>query len=186
MIGNPFVFVVRGTRIFVYRLRTQGVKVTLTWLYGQGLPKVTGIPSQRYSRITDSIYIGPQFNSEGKRKLEQWGIFGTVNMRIEFDDATHDLALEEYCYLPTVDEQAPTLEHLKQGVTFIKRIVSGGGKVYIHCAGGIGRAPTMAAAYFMSQGLSLDEALVLIKKSRPFINIKPPQMALLRDFEAGQ
>ena len=44
------------------------------------------------------------------------------------------------------------MAHLLEGTAFAERIVNAGGKVYIHCAGGIGRAPTMAAAYFMSQG----------------------------------
>ena len=32
--------------------------------------------------------------------------------------------------------------------------------------------------------MSLDEALALIKETRPFINIMPPQMARLREVEA--
>jgi protein-tyrosine phosphatase len=111
-------------------------------------------------------------------------IDGDLNLRVEFDDATHGLALENYCHLPTIDDDAPTLEHLNQGVAFIKQVVGQGGKVYIHCAGGVGRAPTMAAAYFISQGLPLDEAIALIKKSRPFIKIMPVQMEQLWRFEA--
>lgn len=105
-------------------------------------------------------------------------------MRSEFDDAAHGLALESYCHLPTLDDAAPSLEHLEQGVVFIHQAVSEGGKVYIHCSGGVGRGPTMAAAYFISQGHTLDEALALLRKSRPFINIMPVQMDQLRRFEA--
>jgi protein-tyrosine phosphatase len=56
--------------------------------------------------------------------------------------------------------------------------------VYIHCAGGVGRAPTLAAAYLITQGMPLDEALAQIRKVRPFINIVPQQMAGLKEFEA--
>lgn len=168
----------------VHRLRTQGLWITLLWLYGRGLPFVTGIPIMKFSQITPEIYVGAQHQQAGKRKLERLGITGAVNMRIEFDDAAHGLALEHYCHLPTVDDAAPTLEHLQQGVDFIRRVTAGGGKVYIHCAGGIGRAPTMAAAYLISLGLSLDDAVALIKASRPFINIMPPQREQLKRFEA--
>ncbi|MBI5960592.1 MAG: dual specificity protein phosphatase family protein, partial [Chloroflexi bacterium] len=106
-----------------------------------------------------------------------------VNLRTEFDDAAHGLSLAQYCHLPTVDDGAPTFDHLEKGVDFIRQVVDSGGKVYIHCAGGVGRAPTMAAAYFISRGLSLDEALKLIRKTRPFINIMPPQMDQLKQFE---
>jgi protein-tyrosine phosphatase len=58
--------------------------------------------------------------------------------------------------------------------------------VYIHCAGGVGRAPTLAAAYFITQGMTLDEALALIRRTRPFIHIMPAQMDQLRQFEVSQ
>ncbi|MDH4138277.1 MAG: dual specificity protein phosphatase family protein [Anaerolineae bacterium] len=176
----------RGIRILLYRLRTQGVRTTLLWSYARGIPAVTGIPIMKYSRITPEIYIGPQYRRAGKRKLLRTGINGSVNMRIEFDDAVRGLALEHYCHLPTVDDHAPTLDDLHQGVAFIHKVTTGGGKVYIHCGGGIGRAPTMAAAYFISQGLRLDEAIRLIKKSRPFIKMMPAQTEQLKRFEALQ
>jgi hypothetical protein len=158
----------------------------LLWVYARGIPAITGIPIIKHSRITPEIYVGPQYRRAGKRKLLRMGINGSVNMRIEFDDAAHGLALEHYCHLSTVDDHAPTLDDLHRGVAFIHKVTTGGGKVYIHCGGGIGRAPTMAAAYFTSQGLKLDEAVGLIKKSRPFINLTPAQMKQLKRFEALQ
>ncbi len=176
--------IIEGVSILVNRLRTQGLKTTLMWVYGRGLPFLTGIPTMQFSRITPQIYVGPQYNAAGKRKLVLCGINAGVNMRGEFDDAAHGLALEKYCHLPTVDDTAPTLEHIRKGIDFIREVVNDGGKVYIHCAGGIGRAPTIAAAYFMSRGYTLEEAIALIKKARPFINIMPPQMEQLKRFEA--
>ncbi len=178
-----FNFIRKGTRLFFYRLRTQGIQSTLIWLYGRGTSIITGIPVMRYSQITPEIYVGSQHSQVGKRKLKQFGINGSVNLRIEFDDAVHGLNLEEYCYLPTVDETPPTLEQLGKGVIFIEQIVRNGGKVYIHCRGGMGRAPTMAAAYFISRGYTLDEAIGLIKKARPFINIRSVQLEQLKRFE---
>lgn len=174
----------KGAYIVINRLRNQGIKTTLIWVYGRGWPKLTDRPLFRFSQITPTIYVGAQYQAKGKTLLEKAGITGDVNMRIEFDDAEHNLALAEYCHLPTIDDDAPSLAHLNEGVAFIKRVVAKGGKVYIHCAGGIGRAPTMAAAYFISQGMQVDEALALIRRVRPFINITPPQLEQLRRFEA--
>lgn len=176
--------IAKAIRIVVHRLRTQGLRTTLLWVYGRGLPKLTGVPLLRFSEITPQIAVGPQYGRRGKRHLEAQGYTGDVNLRVEFDDAAHGLALDEYCHLPTIDDDAISLDHLEQGVAFIRRVVENGGKVYIHCAGGVGRAPTMAAAYFIAQGMTLDEALALIRRTRPFINIMPPQMARLREFEA--
>ena len=165
------------------RFRVQGVRTTLLWLYARGLPLISGKPLLRYSRITPQIFVGPQFNMAGKHVLERAGIEYDVNMRIEYDDAAHGLALAHYCHLPTIDDDAPSMAHLHEGIAFIRDAVAAGGKVYIHCAGGIGRAPTMATAYFLSTGMSLDESVALIKRSRPFINIMPPQWEQLRALE---
>ena len=176
----------KGPPILISRLRTQGLRVTLIWLYARIIPTFTGVPVMKYSRVTPEIYVGSQYRKAGKRKLESLGIGYCVNMRIEFDSAEHGLALDNYCHLPTIDDDAPTLEHLDEGVAFIERAVTDGGKVYIHCAGGVGRAPTMAAAYFISQGYSLENALGLIRKARPFISPMPSQIEQLKRFEAIQ
>ena len=176
----------KSVGIIVRRLRTQGVRTTLIWAYARGIPRITGVPNLRFSQVTPEIYVGPQHRRAGKRMLERLVIRYDVNMRIEFDDAIQGLALENYCYLPTVDDDAPTLEHLNQGVDFINRAIAQGGKVYIHCGGGVGRAPTMAAAYFISRGSALDQAIELIRKARPFIRIMPVQMEQLKRFETTQ
>lgn len=183
---NPLRFVQKGVRILVRRIRNQGIRVTLIWVYGRGVPKLTGVPLRRFSQVTSNLFVGPQYGQRGKRQLEAWGIHYDVNLRSEFDDAAHGLALKHYCHLPVVDDDAPSLDQLNQGVRFIQDAIAQGGKVYIHCAGGVGRAPTMAAAYLVGQGVNLDEAIRRIQQVRPFIQIMPPQMEQLKRFESMQ
>jgi protein tyrosine phosphatase (PTP) superfamily phosphohydrolase (DUF442 family) len=173
----------KGWKIILRRLRTQGLRTTLLWAYGRGMPAFTGVPLLQFCQVTPHLYVGSQFNRMGKRMLEQQGFQACVNMRIERDDAAFGLALAKYLHLPTVDDEAPSVEHLIKGVDFIREIIQSGGKVYIHCGAGVGRAPTMAAAYLIAEGHTLDEALALIRKSRPFITITPPQMQQLKQFE---
>jgi protein-tyrosine phosphatase len=118
------------------------------------------------------------------RFLLSQGIDACVNMRIERDDAAFGLALPRYLHLPTIDDDAPSVEHLDQGVEFIREVIESGGKVYIHCGAGVGRAPSMAAAYLMAEGRSLEESLAEIRKVRPFITITPVQMERLKAYEA--
>jgi predicted protein tyrosine phosphatase len=164
------------------RLKTQGGVVTLNWLLGHGLPRLMGIPILRYCRVTPQIYVGAQIGAIGKRRLLAQGFTASVNLRREFDDAARGLALTQYCYLPTDDEHAPTLAQLEAGAAFIHAVLESGGKVYIHCHGGIGRAPTLAAAYFMRQGYSLEAALALIRTVRPFIRPTVEQLEQLKRF----
>lgn len=172
----------KGYRIGVNRVREQGLGTTLLWLYGRGLPAVTGVPLLRYSQVTPQLYVGPQYRKPGLSHLRNNGINAVVNMRIEHDDQTHGLAPHLYCYLPTIDDDAPTLEHLEEGVNFIRSAIDAGEKVYVHCGAGVGRAPTMAAAYLVSTGINLETAIQTIKKVRPFIFIMPPQMAILQQW----
>jgi len=68
----------------------------------------------------------------------------------------------------------------------VREQIDAGRKVYIHCAGGVGRAPTLAAAYLISTGMPREDAIATIRRARPFIDIMPPQMAALAEFEARQ
>jgi protein-tyrosine phosphatase len=171
-------------RIIILRLRVQGFRTTLVWLYAVGTARITGHVPLRYSRITPHLYVGAQYGRRGLAGLRRAGITATVSMRAEYDDEKHGLTLTKHHYLPTVDNTAPTLEQLQEGVAFIRGIISADGTVYIHCASGVGRAPSMAAAYLISEGLPLDDAVKQIKQARPFIRILPDQMARLREYEA--
>ncbi len=166
------------------RLRLQGWRTTLRWLYTVGIAKVTGRVTLRYSRVTPNLYIGPQYGRRGKAALERAGINAAVSLRAEFDDLKHGLALTNYRYLPTIDNTPLSLEHLQEGAAFIDEVIDQGESVYVHCGSGVGRAPSMAAAYLMSEGMSLDEAIQQIQKARPFVRILPEQMERLREFEA--
>jgi hypothetical protein len=147
---------------------------------------ISGAPIQRLSRITPHLYVGGQHSQRGWPKMQQMGVTALVNMRErQFDDKANGIAPERYLHLPTDDGTPPTFEDLRSGIAFITDEIGQGGVVYIHCASGIGRAPTMAIAYLMATGLSHQEAVAKIKKVRPFIRPRPSQTAQLTLFEEG-
>ena len=100
----------------------------------------------------------------------------------EFDDQAAGIAPPRYMHLKIIDNTPPTLEHLQAGSDFIAQEIRQGGKVYIHCAAGVGRAPTMAAAYLVSTGRSPAEAWTQIRQVRPFIRPTPAQIAQVDAF----
>jgi atypical dual specificity phosphatase len=74
----------------------------------------------------------------------------------------------EYAYFPIEDHSAPDPETLKEIVDKILAMVSGGRRVLVHCAAGLGRTGTVLAAYLVaSKGLSAEEAISAVRRLRP-------------------
>lgn len=144
---------------------------------------IIGVPILRYSEISPQLYLGGQYSTRGYRILENRGITGIVSMRTHARANLPNLRQVEMLHLPTKDQHAPTLEQLQKGVEFISRHLKKGGKVYIHCAFGEGRGPTMMAAYLMSTGMTMEDALTQIIKVRGFIRPSRAQYQRLREFE---
>lgn len=167
------------------QLRIQGIRLTLLAGIDKFGRKLLGRPIWRYSWITPNILLGGQPARRLWSILDDIGVQGVINMRAEYDyldEMGGTGGRFEYLYLPTVDNTAPTIEHLQQGVTFANRILDNGGKLYIHCWEGLGRGPTMVAAHLVSKGLTPDEAWAYIRQVRPFIRPVPAQRERLEEF----
>lgn len=176
---------VKALRILGQRLANQGIRVTAWWAADHAVRILTGANIRRVSQITPQLHVGGQYRRRGWSRLQKRGITAVVNLRLEFDDAEAGLAPERYLYLPTVDDQAPTLEHLRDAVAFIAAELAAGGSVYIHCGSGIGRAPSVAAAYLVSSGLTPEQAWAQIRAHRPFIRPTSVQLQRIRYFSAA-
>jgi dual specificity MAP kinase phosphatase len=162
-----------------------GAKAIMMRFYDQGSRRWTGRPVWAYSRITPQLYVGGQHRKRGWGAMGKEGITAVVNMReAHLDDAKRGVHGKNYLHLPTIDNTPPTLDDLERGAKFIHDEIAKGGKVYVHCGVGVGRAPTQAAAYFIYIGMTTDEALSAIKAKRPFIHLTRTQHEQLRAFEA--
>jgi protein-tyrosine phosphatase len=101
--------------------------------------------------------------------MQERGITAVLNLRREHDDRKREICTDRYLYLPTTDNTPPSIEDLQRGVDFIGKELADGGAVYVHCGVGVGRAPTMVAAYLISQGMTPLQAWKHIRRIRPFI-----------------
>ncbi len=169
------------------RFIRQGPRATLIWAFVRGRLFLTGVCTQRYSHITPHLYVGGQIRQEGWRRLQAAGVTSIVNMRREHDDRAKGIqvAAEHYLHLPTIDDTPVALADLKRGADWIADQIAQGGVVFVHCAAGSGRAPSMGAAYLIAhEGMATDQAIQTIKARRPFIMPLPGQIMRLREFEA--
>jgi atypical dual specificity phosphatase len=69
-------------------------------------------------------------------------------------------------HVPVENYGAPTLEQLRTGVAFIDQGRTRGSPTLVHCFAGIGRAGTMAAAYLIHGGASVDDAIAEVRRRR--------------------
>lgn len=167
----------------VFSLLRTGPRGLILRFVDQGMRKLTGAPYWSLSRITPHLYVGGQHKHWSGMAKE--GITAVVNMREEhFDDVAKDRGGEAHLHLPTRDNTPPTIENLNQGADFIADVIQNGGKVYVHCGVGVGRAPAMAAAYLIKyEQLTTAAALQKIRKVRPFIHLTSKQHNRLHEFE---
>lgn len=84
--------------------------------------------------------------------------------------------------IPVRDFCAPSVPQIWQFVNLVAGIPPDA-KVLVHCEGGIGRTGTMAAAYWISKGLSAADATTRVRKARPHAIESDEQRAVLEQFE---
>jgi protein-tyrosine phosphatase len=84
--------------------------------------------------------------------------------------------------------------HLEPAVNMIENVLQTGGRVLVHCMGGISRSPTVVTAYVMWRlGLRLTAALAYVRERRPCIepnwtfygDLQQFETALYRQMEMG-
>lgn len=120
-----------------------------------------------YDQITPYIYIGTNMCCEGhfEKELIKKGIKADIALESEKIDAP--FGVEYFLWLPTLNHRAPSKKQMLIGVQMMHEFVKRKIKCYVHCQRGHGRAPTLVAAYFVSKGMSIDEAVKKIKNKRP-------------------
>ena len=172
----------KGVTIVINRVREQGLRTTTLWFTERTTRIFVGVSPERTSRIAPNLYVGGQHQRRGLKAMAARGITACVDLRREHGDAAHGVALERQLSLPTDDDHTPTIAELQQAADFIGACLREGRGVYIHCANGVGRAPTTAAAYLVSTGLTPQQAWTTIRATRPFIRPTKVQREAIERF----
>ncbi len=136
-----------------------------------------------YNEITSNIYIGTNMccQTHFEEELLKKGL--SADISLEEDRLDAPFGVKYYLWLPTKDQAPPTQEQLKIGVRNIDEMINLGKKIYVHCKNGHGRAPTLVAAYFISKGAGVEEAIQKIKEKRPSVHLQESQIEALREYK---
>lgn len=120
--------------------------------------------------MTDRIAVGGGiWNEENMEELVRHGVTHIIDMQIEFDDRPLAEPFPvEVLFNPTDDDFLPKPPELFQaGVDFaLQALEEPQGRIYIHCAAGVHRAPMMTLAILRVLGWSLQDAKALIQERR--------------------
>ena len=136
-----------------------------------------------YSQITKYIYIGNNMCCQEHFSKELLKKEVKADISLEEKRLDYPFGVEFYLWMPVKEHYPPTQDQFKLGAAVLKKLIELKKKVYIHCEKGHVRAPTLTAAYFISQGMSLKEALNLLKLKRPVIHLNTRQITGLKKFE---
>jgi protein-tyrosine phosphatase len=124
--------------------------------------------------ITPQIAVGGGiWNAENMAEVARAGVTHVIDMQIEFDDTAlakpHGI---EVLWNAVDDDFRPQVpEIFQRGIAFAQAALDGdGGKLFIHCAAGVHRAPMMTLALLCSMGWELEKAIELIEAKRPVVD----------------
>lgn len=135
-----------------------------------------------YNPITPEIFVGTNACCGSHFEEELIGKGITADISVESERLDMPQGVKFFLWLPTKDGHAPSRDALKVGVAALAELVRLNKKIYVHCKNGHGRAPTLVAAYLMTQGKSLKEILTLFKLKRPIIHLNKEQLGALHQF----
>lgn len=147
------------------------------------------------SQIRPYLYIGsaPRSGEDAGRLKQNWGITAVLSLQTDGDLSVDGLRWEQvqgwYAAAGMAAERVPiedfsprTLaERMDEAVEALRRLVSTGAIVYLHCTAGINRSPTIAIAYLCRvHGLPVDQALAEVRAQRPRVLPYEEVLTLLR------
>lgn len=118
-------------------------------------------------------------------------IFDAVVVLAERHELCYDVGFwgergVEVLFSPVEDFRAPGLVVLHRAVGWIAEKVGSGGRVLIHCVGGLGRSGTVAAAYLIHRyGVGWGEALARVRGVRPGAVESEEQVSVLRAYSTA-
>lgn len=85
-------------------------------------------------------------------------------------------------HIPIKDFKAPTLSDIEEFVELVEHNIRKGKKILVHCYAGMGRTNLMLASYLVYLGLKPDEALNVVRGSRPSHAVTEEQREALREY----
>jgi protein-tyrosine phosphatase len=135
--------------------------------------------------LTDRIAVGGGiWNADNMATVAKAEITHIIDMQVEFDDTAlaADQGIEVLWNATDDDFEPKPAELFQRGVEFAQKALEADGKIYIHCAAGVHRAPIMTAALLATMGWTLEDAMRLIVARRPVADFPDVYVRSVEEF----
>jgi atypical dual specificity phosphatase len=139
--------------------------------------------------LPGQLALGPWPDLSGLAHLERAGVTAVLSLQEPSEAPDPPATFRSrfrWARVPVADGHAGgtiRLSQLRRAVETIRCWREAGEMVYVHCYAGVGRAPTVCAAYLVAaEGLRLGEALARVKRARPLASPTAQQLLVLADF----
>ena len=118
------------------------------------------------AKILEYLYIGSEEHASDESQLKENNIDSVLNVAKGCKNYFEgDLTYYNLPILDTCEEDISQI--FEKAFEIIESVHLNGGKVLVHCNAGISRSATICTAYLMkTQGISMDEALKMVKNKR--------------------
>jgi protein-tyrosine phosphatase len=129
-----------------------------------------------YPRVEDVDWLKVNFGVTAVHSLQDDDDLRHTGLEIEPLRRAYDHHGIKMVRTPISDGGADDMaERLRPALADLRALIKSGERVYLHCNGGLNRAPTLAIAYLRAyEGMSLDEAAAYVKQRRacgPFMTV---------------
>jgi hypothetical protein len=138
--------------------------------------------------VAGELVVGPRPSAELLAELEAQGVSAVLCLLAEHEAPAPSTGLGSlrWARVPLADGHlGGALEpaRLVEAVELLTRWRGEGYLTYLHCSYGVGRAPTIAAAYLMAvHGLPFADALATVRAARPQARPTAQQLQILAQY----
>ena len=124
----------------------------------------------RFSRITDYLTIGDQPTGPALHYLKASGFKHIIDLNGDPEEADEALRVGISYHPVEVRDNDPIqvwLSKIDLAVGIIRRASEKAEPIYLNCTYGKGRSPTIAMAYLLTQGHTVEQAIAVVKSKHP-------------------
>jgi predicted ATP-grasp superfamily ATP-dependent carboligase len=143
-----------------------------------------GVPTRSTSEVDKRLWIGAEPSRFGRwwiTAVKKFHVYSlTTSLSNERPITSKKLKFSSGFHIPEYVQIS--IEDFDRAVSEIKSVRSSGGRVYLHCREGVGRAPTVGAAVLVSEGYPLESALSRVLNGRKVASLSKQQYSSLLDF----